>query len=157
VAPHHIFSWSSHTSNKISHNVSSFLILALIAQAIMSHCSCRLHSLILRRPLAKTSPYFYNIRCLIHSSHIIEKKFLLFSHTISLKLSSRKRTPHKKHFFFFLFFFKQKKSPHDIFSLSRYFFFSFFFFFSSFSSSFSSFSSPWQVSLDRLNLALIPI
>jgi hypothetical protein len=78
VAPHHIFSWSSHTSSKTSHNVASSLILALIAQVIMSHCSCRLHSPILRRPLAKTSPRFCNIRCLIHNSHHWQFFFLQY-------------------------------------------------------------------------------
>jgi hypothetical protein len=86
VAPHHIFSWSSHTSSKTSHNVASSLILSLITQAIMSHCSRRLHSPILRRPLAKTSLRFYKIRCL-YIALIIDKFSFLFSLIISLKLS----------------------------------------------------------------------
>jgi hypothetical protein len=118
VAPHYIFSWSSHTSRKISHNVASSLILALIAQVIMSHCLCRFHSLIIQKPLAKISPRFYNIRCLIHNSHHWQVFF--FSLTISLKLFSRKRTPQEKHFFSLFF---NKKNQHMIFfSLSRHFF-----------------------------------
>jgi hypothetical protein len=101
VAPYHIFSWSSHTFSKISHDVASSLILTLIAQAIMSHCSRRLHSPIFRRPLAKTSPRFCNIHCLIHNSHHWQV-FLFFPYNISKTIFTKKNTTKKTLFSFFI-------------------------------------------------------